>query len=515
VIVLDKLKEDNMNTIKLVLLFIKALFESTSVYRLKYLWFLIAESMVGKVSMFNMELPNHVQEVIAKLDQHGLKALVVGGSVRDQFYGAPSKDIDIEVYGTSIEDLLAILQTFGKVDIYGQRFGVIKLFCEDGLDLDISVPRIDNNSGIGKTSFDVDFDPGMMPDVGARRRDLTINSMAYDPQYRLLLDFYGGVKDINAGIVRATSSQFEEDPTRVYRGLQFAARLNLVSDQDTATRITDMLYQHYDIKSEMIWEEWKKFFLKGRYFAAGFQFLEDTKLGALYPEIMNLRGCQQQVQWHPEGDVWKHTILVLEAMRGICEREGIVGDNKLVLMFAALCHDFGKPSTTVLVEGKWRAIGHCQEGVVPTISFLKRISCPDSIAKKVITLVESHLDHASFSGAKPSRSALGKIKQRIYPATISELVLLVEADQSGRYPLPPASPISDWVLLEKEYGLDAPKFVPLLTGKDLINAGLRPGKVFSQIIKLSEAAELEGIFNTHPEAIVWLHNYLKKQPLNQ
>jgi tRNA nucleotidyltransferase (CCA-adding enzyme) len=495
---------------QLLLSFLRA-----KMYQRRYKKFLKEQTLLGKVTDFNMILPAHVEEVIAKLNAHGLKVLVVGGSVRDQFYGTASKDIDIEVYGTNVEYLLEILRTFGKVEVFGQRFGVIKLFCEDGLDLDISVPRMDNNTGKGKTGFDIHFDPGMMPDVGARRRDLTINSMAYDPEFGLLLDFYGGVKDIQAGTVRATSSQFEEDPTRGYRAMQFAVRFDLASDQDTSTRITNMLSDHSDIKSEMIWEEWKKFFLKGRYFAAGFKFLEDTKLGALYPEIMNLRGCQQQYQWHPEGDVWNHTILVLEAMRGICEREGIVGDDKLVLMLAALCHDFGKPSTTRLEEGKWRAIGHCQEGVVPTISFLKRINCHDSIAKKVISLVESHLDHASFSGAKPSRSALGKIKQRIYPATISELVLLVEADQSGRYPLPPASPISDWVLLEKEYGLDAPKFVPLLTGKDLIAAGLKPGKVFSQIIKHSEVAELEGVFNTHSEAVLWLNNHLKEQPLNQ
>jgi tRNA nucleotidyltransferase (CCA-adding enzyme) len=484
-------------------------------FKLKYFTFIILRSLKGQVKPFYMELPDHVKLVIATLHANGLTPLIVGGSVRDQFYGDQVKDIDIEVYGTSISNLLELLKTIEgveKVDIFGARFGVIKIFWKDGLDLDISVPRIDNKTGKGKTGFDTDFDPDMMPNIGALRRDYTLNAMAYDPR-GLLLDFNGGSFDIQNSVLRATSNKFEEDPTRIYRGLQFASRKNLTVDPQTGTRVSNMLADHDDIKSEMIWEEWKKFFLKGIYFKAGFKFLEDTQLGSLYPEIMNLKGCLQQEEWHPEGDVWIHTILVLEAMQKICNREEIHGVDKLVLMLACICHDFGKPATTRLEEGKWRAKGHCEEGVLPTTQFLRRINCPDSIAKKVIPLVASHLDHSSFVGRKPSRSALGKIKQRIFPATIAELVLLVEADSSGRFPLPPKSPISNWVQLEEEYGLNTPKFTPLLSGKDLISIGLKPGKIFSQIISVSSEAELNGEFNNHDEALLWLDSYLKNNSI--
>jgi tRNA nucleotidyltransferase (CCA-adding enzyme) len=481
-------------------------------FGVRYWFFILNHIKSGEVTSFSMELPEAVSKVVAAIQNEGFIPLIVGGSVRDLLYSGtryeePPKDFDIEVYGCTPTQLIEILEQCGTVDIFGARFGVIKLFI-DGIDLDLSVPRIDNKVGSGKTGFETQFDLSMMPDRGSKRRDFTINSLMYDPR-GYLLDFNNGVNDITEGVIRATSSQLEEDPTRLYRGLQFATRKGLVPDELTQVRLKSMMKEHSDIKLEMIWEEWKKFFLKGVDYKAGFQFLLDTKLEDLYPEIAALRGCQQDPTWHPEGEVWIHTILVMEAMREICMNNNIKGDDKLVLMIASLCHDFGKPSTTVMEDGKWRSIGHCEAGAGPTVDFLNRINCPESIAKKVIPLVIAHLDHASFKGTNPSRSALGKLKQRIYPAQISELVHLVAADKSGRNPLPACSPIANWLQLEKDYGLDMPKFVGLISGKDLIDAGLRPGKHFTPLINLCTEAELRGEFNDHEEALVWLKAYLE------
>lgn len=483
-------------------------------FEVRYWFFILNHTKSGEVTPFNMELPAPLTKIVTALQDNGFVPLIVGGSVRDQLYAdtryaEPPKDFDIEVYGCTPDELVSILEQFGRVDVFGARFGVIKLFL-DGIDLDLSVPRIDNKVGAGKTGFETQFDPRMLPDLGSKRRDFTINSLMYDPR-GYLLDFNNGVQDIAEGVIRATSSQLEEDPTRLYRALQFATRKGLVSEALTQARLSTMMKDHSGIKEEMIWEEWKKFFLKGVDYKAGFQFLQDTQLENLYPEIAALRGCHQDPTWHPEGDVWTHTILVMEAMREICLNNNIKGDDKLVLMIAGLCHDFGKPSTTVFEDCKWRSIGHCEAGVGPTVDFLKRINCPDSIAKRVIPLVIAHLDHASFKGSNPSRSALGKLKLRIYPAQISELVHLVAADKSGRAPLPGCSPIANWLELEKDYGLDMPKFVGLLSGKDLIAAGLTPGKHFRPLINLSVEAELRGDFNNHDEALVWLKAYLAQR----
>lgn len=469
----------------------------------------------GQVVPFHIKLPEAVQQILKELQKLGITALVVGGPIRDTLLDITPKDYDIEVYGLSPEELAKILEKFGPVSIVGIRFGVIKLQYK-GLELDFAVARKDNKQGVGKQGFNSTFDLQITIIEACSRRDLRINAMVYDSQFEILIDCYKGLNDLKNGILKATSSGFTEDPTRAYRIVTFAARFGFKIDPSTAILCQGMLKdEHSTIAPEMIYEEWKKFLLKGKDFLAGFTALQESGLEHFYSEIANLKGCVQDPKHHPEGDVWTHTIMVLEAMSSICDREKIIGDDKLTLMFAALCHDFGKPATTKLVDGRIRALGHCQAGIEPTEIFLKAINCPKGIIQKVLKLVEAHLDHASYNGVNPTRGALARLKDKIFPASIWQLVFLVEADQSGRHPLPPSSPISHYVELEKKFGLDKPKFVPLIMGKDLIELGYKPGPKLGELLKLIEEAELSGDFNTYEEGIKWLKDEHNKGTFKQ
>lgn len=233
---------------------IKIVFGFKNLFQVRYWFFVFKHSFSGEVTPFTMELPVQVNKVISAILERGYIPVIVGGSVRDLLYAGtryaePPKDFDIEVYGCEPGELISILQVFCKVDVFGERFVVIKLFI-DGIDLDLSVPRIDNKVGKGKKGFATHLDNTMMPDLGSKRRDYTINSMMYDPR-GFLLDFNHGVRDIGEGVLRATSPQLEEDPTRLYRGLQFATRKGLVPDKNTRNRLQTMLWEHSYINKKL------------------------------------------------------------------------------------------------------------------------------------------------------------------------------------------------------------------------------------------------------------------------
>ena len=182
------------------------------------------------------------------------------------------------------------------------------------------------------------------------------------------------------------------------------------------------------------WEDWQEWARCGR----PKEILEESwEEGGLHSfiELLNLPGVPQDPQWHPEGDVWVHTLLVVDAMKDICDREGIAGTDRTILMLAALCHDLGKPATTETIDGRVRARGHEQVGVQKSEAFLKRIDCPEDYRNLIKPLVREHLVYASF-GDKITTKAMKKLLERLKPARVGHLQLLVEADHSGRPPLP-------------------------------------------------------------------------------
>ena len=249
----------------------------------------------------------------------GGRAVVVGGWVRDHLLGIDSKDVDIEVSGLSVERLEAVLARLGSIIEVGRAFGVFRVA---GLDVDFSLPRRDSKRGPGHRGFDVVPDPSLEFAEAARRRDLTVNSIGIDPITGEVLDPHGGCTDLERGVLRATDpAHFPEDPLRGLRVAQLAARLEM--EPDCALVALCRTLDLSELSGERIFEEFRKLLLRAARPSLGFKVLEATGQLRFFPELDALRGVEQDQEWHPEGDVWVHTLMVLDAaasLRGGCER---------------------------------------------------------------------------------------------------------------------------------------------------------------------------------------------------
>lgn len=450
----------------------------------------------------------HILEAIVDA---GGKPLFVGGCVRDSILGIESKDIDIEVYGLESSDLVAVLSNFGRVDQVGVSFGVIKLTTDED-DFDFTLPRIDNKIGAGHKGFEVKVDHTLSPLEAAKRRDFTINSIARDMNGNLV-DPYGGESDLVYGVLRATSEHFVEDPLRVLRGFQFAGRFNMKVDTRTANLCRSLLPEAETLASERIFGEWEKWALKSVKPSAGLQFLLDTGWIKLYPELDQLVGLEQDAKWHPEGCVFTHTGLVCDAAAEIATRDQLDDESRLVLMFAALCHDLGKATTTsVNDQGRIVAPGHAAAGVDPTRSLLQKIGFVGDnklrrIVDQVVPLVVEHMAHINVV---PTDRVVKRLSVRTHPSSLKQLVRLMEADHSGRHPLPKQCPPVALQILEiaDRLAIQDEKPANILGGRHLIDLGVEPGPIFSTIIALAYQEQLDGRINTIDEAISFAKEYL-------
>ena len=425
------------------------------------------------------------------------EVLIVGGFVRDQALGVQSKDIDIEVYGLSIEDIMVVLEQLGmKFDAVGKSFGVIKV----GNDIDISVPRRENKIGVGHKGFDIQPDPDMSVKDAAKRRDFTVNALAMGVDGNII-DHFSGIEDIQNRILVATSDAFIEDPLRVLRGMQFAARFDFSVEPRTIAMCGKLASEFSTLAKERIWEEWKKWALKGQRPSTGLNFLIDVGWLVLFPEIRALVGVPQDPEWHPEGDVFIHTGHVVDAAAVIAEREQLGEHDRLVLLFSALTHDFGKPSTTKFEDGRWRAKRHCGAGVEPAEQFLEGIGAPKRIIEEVKPLISEHLAHA---GVKvPSDRAIRRLANRIAPSSIKALSRVVEADHSGRPPLEKGNPLQLWVDKAHSLNVFSDKPEPILKGRHLIDMNVKPGRAMGVILDKAFEVQLDGGFSNLAGAQQW------------
>lgn len=290
-----------------------------------------------------------IRSIMVELSAIGCRALIVGGAVRDAVLGIIPKDMDIEVYNMSYADLEAFLERHGKVDLVGKSFGIIKFKPTGSEEIyDVSVPRRENKVGVGHKAFEVIFDPSMTIKEAATRRDITINSMAYDPIENTIYDYFAGMDDIKNRILRHTSDQFKDDPLRIERLMQFQSRLGFEIHPDTIQIVRDILAteEYESLPKERKFEEWKKWAEKGVRHDLIFQFMRDTNLIFHYPELRALKETLQDKIYHPEGDVEIHTARCLVEMDKIIEREKITGHEKVILVMAILLHDIGKMATT-------------------------------------------------------------------------------------------------------------------------------------------------------------------------
>lgn len=405
----------------------------------------------------------------------------VGGAVRDSIRDSSVQlsDVDIEVHGMTVERIAEVLDAAGiSYKACGKAFGVLK-----SGDVDISVPRRENKVGVGHRDFAIEM-PDMTISEALSRRDFTVNAIAFSIRENRLIDPFGGVSDLDNRILRQVSDRFVEDPLRVLRGAQMAARFGL-----TPTGRLLQLCASMDLSSlskERLWREWQKIASSPKPSRA-IEFLDWC--GHLPPQIKALKGVQQDPVHHPEGNVYTHTLHVIDS-------------SSVSVFFAALCHDFGKPATTEFSEGRWRAKGHPKAGVEPTIEFMQSIGAPYDLILKTRKLVAEHLVHA---GAAPTPRAVRRLAERLFPATMLELSMLVEADLMGRPPLTMVkNPMDEWLRMSEDLGTLRGPQSSILRGKDVIDFGIPPGPQVGEILSRAKEAQLDGIFTDHDGAVEWL-----------
>jgi len=464
-----------------------------------------------------LRLPHLLSAIVRNLGAAGYRALVVGGAVRDSLLGGEPKDFDIEVHGIGYDRLAEFLSEHGRVDLVGKSFGVVKLNA-GGHEYDFSVPRRDSKFGLHHRDFHATFDEEISPQEAASRRDFTINAMAYDPLEEKLLDFFGGADDLKNHVLRATSAAFAEDPLRVLRGMQFACRFDLALDPETASMCQSISDQYTTIAKERVADEFMKWAVKSSRPGRISDYLAGSGWGVHFPEIGRLAGVPQDPGWHPEGDVGTHTMFVLDAAAGVAERESLEGDDRAVLLFAALCHDFAKATTTALRErdGKlrWTSWGHEADGGPMARGFLERIGIKNSIVERVVPMVENHLASSSI-GRDVTPRAVRRLAMRLAPATITDLVRLIEADYSGRPPLSAGLPEGAMRIREmaEAQAVHHGPQPPLILGRHVLPYfDDRPGKHIGEVTSAAYEAQADGAFSNLEEGLEWLEQYMAGRP---
>jgi tRNA nucleotidyltransferase (CCA-adding enzyme) len=440
-------------------------------------------------------------------EEEGGQARLVGGVVRDSLLGFRSGDFDFEVYGISADRLAPMLHALSpqQMDTVGASFGVLKAKFGD-IEIDVAIPRIDSKAGSGHRGFEVMGDPSLPPEEAARRRDFTVNALSMDPLTGEIFDFFDGRADLERRVLRATDpTLFRHDPLRVLRAVQLAARLDFSVESGTIDLCREMVREpeFVSLPSSRIGDEWRKLLLKSRRPSVGLNVgLEVGAWQVLHPELAALVNCPQDPMWHPEGDVWTHTNIVLDAAADIIRREKLEINEGLLIMVSALCHDLGKPATTELIDGRWRSRGHASEGVTPTQAFLLRMDFGKKFESKVVRIVRNHLFPAMQAG-KSTDVAVRYLSKRLDPATIQELVLVAEADHRGRDAPRDGFPAGAALLFQAE-GLtvrQAPP-QPILLGRHLIDKlGWKPGPHFGPILVAVEEAQIEGRVTTLEEGL--------------
>lgn len=250
---------------------------------------------------------------------------------------------------------------------------------------------------------------------------------------------------------------------------------------------------------EKVWREWRKWAERSIKPSLGLEFLRSTEWVLLYPSLANLVGCPQDPECHPEGDVWQHTLNAVDAAVKIADREKLSARKRVILIFAALCHDMGKPSTTKYNGGRWGAPGHPVAGEVPARSFLSQIGSPKWLVENVIPLVREHMIHLSM-GNHSSNKAIRRLANRLYPVTIKDLSFLMEADQFGRALLPVWEGM---VYRAKQLVLFNAHPIPILMRRHLIKLEVTPSSAFERILKDAFQCQLDGEFDDLPGACSW------------
>lgn len=460
-----------------------------------------------------MKLPSTLVAVLQAVRAVG-RPRVVGGCVRDWLLGLEAKDFDVEVPGVDFETLHRVLAPFGATDVVGRSFGVIKLRV-DGVEYDFSLPRRESKTGAGHRGFAVAPEPNLSDSEAAARRDFTVNAIAWDPFADTLIDPHGGERDLRARLLRHTSAAFVEDPLRVLRGFQLAARFDFSLAPETVALCRSIKHGFAELPVERIWGEWAKWAEKAEKPSRGLAVLKETEWLAHFPELAALDGTPQDPEWHPEGDAFAHTGLCCDALVRFDDWRNTSAETRRILLLAVLAHDLGKPSTTVRAEKKgkmhWVSPGHEAAGGPIVEAFLHRIGSPNDMVDRVCPLVVNHM--VQHGGNDPlSDNAIRRLARRLAPASIEELALVMRADHDGRPPIQsPETLHRIESLLQKAQSMalaaKAPR--PIVLGRHLIELGKKPGPKFKTILDAAFEAQLDGAFADEAGGVKWLRAHLR------
>ncbi len=439
------------------------------------------------------------RRVAVTVRKAGGRVLVVGGFVRDGMLDRPTGEPDLEVFGLPLRRLERALRPLGKVRRIGRAFPVLRV---GGLALEVALPRRESKTGPGHLGFDVVADPDMSFEEAARRRDLTLNAMGLDPLTGELFDPYGGAGDLARGVMRATDpGKFPEDPLRGLRVAAFASRFGFTADEELHGLCASLDLS--ELSPERVLDELEKL-LRGAEPSRGLRFLAATRLLRFLPEVDALRGVPQDPEWHPEGDVFEHTLLSVDRAAELAAGDREAGRT---LLFAVLCHDFGKPATTRERRGRITAYAHDAAGAPLARRFLERLRAPRALVDEVEALTRRHLAPAFYPRQGAKRAAYRRLAREMAAAgtTLEALLRVATADQLGRTTesaLAGRFPEGE-VFRERADAAGVFRGPPedAVSGRHVLARNIAPGKAVGRILDRSREVQDES-GETDPEKIL-------------
>ena len=433
--------------------------------------------------MSHLEDQKMAWEIARMVAENGGRAYYVGGFVRDALIHKENKDVDIEVHGITPAVLEEILDGLGERMSIGESFGIFGL---KGYSLDIAMPRKEEARGQGHKDFDIFVDPFIGTEAAARRRDFTFNALMQDVLTGEIVDHFGGAEDLKAGILRHVNDvSFSEDPLRVLRAAQFAARFGFRVAEETVSLCSRMQLQH--LPRERIEGEMKKALLKAERPSVFFEMLRQMKqLEFWFPELKSLIGVEQNPVYHSEGDVWTHTMMVLDEAAKLRHR----ATNPYWFMLAAVTHDFGKAACTQVHDGILHAYQHEIQGLPLAENFLRRITSESKLIEYVLNMTQYHMKPNTVAG---TRSAI-KVTNRMFDRSVDPegLICIALADDRGRITQAPTVDHEGFLYERLEIFREL-MARPYVMGRDLIEAGLQPGVEFTVILEYAHKLRLAGI----------------------
>jgi tRNA nucleotidyltransferase (CCA-adding enzyme) len=442
-------------------------------------------------------LPALALRIAESVRREGGRALVVGGWVRDELAGRTPKDLDLEVFGIESGRLRALLEPLGRVDTVGESFAVHKI---EGID--VSLPRRESKTGRGHKGFSVEGDPALSVADAARRRDFTINAISRDPLTNEIVDPFDGRRDLEDRRLQVVDPKtFTDDSLRVLRALQFVARFNLTVDDSTRALLRSIPLD--DLPAERVWGEVEKLLLLSDKPSLGLELALDLGVvDRLWPEMRPLVGCPQDPEWHPEGDVWVHTLMVVDQARA--RINGMDRGPAAAMMLGALCHDLGKPMTTAFLDGRVKSPGHEVAGLLPATRLLDRLNVHTldgfDVRHSVLGLTAHHMAPHSFRKS-PTPVGDGAFRRLAQKVDLELLARFCQADCNGRTGTFDCSAM-DWFLdRARRLGIEHAPPKPLVLGRHLIDLGVPPGPGMGELLRKIYEKQLDGEVTTLEEGL--------------